>query len=67
MQQQSHSQFQAGDVVQLKSGGPPMTVERIESDGSLTCQWFVDKRLVQDVFRPIVLAKYNQSVQRAPI
>ena len=33
------SQFNAGDTVRLKSGGPTMTV--IEKSGSeCTCQWF---------------------------
>ena len=34
------SEFKAGDVVQLKSGGPNMTVERINDDRSLWCVWF---------------------------
>jgi uncharacterized protein YodC (DUF2158 family) len=32
--------FQVGDVVQLKSGGPSMTVYEVSRDGSLFCQWF---------------------------
>jgi uncharacterized protein YodC (DUF2158 family) len=28
-----------GDVVRLKSGGPPMTVTRLESSAA-TCEWF---------------------------
>jgi uncharacterized protein YodC (DUF2158 family) len=40
--------FQRGDVVQLKSGGPKMTVERIGSSAdsnSLLCLWFEDDKL----------------------
>lgn len=32
--------FQPGDVVQLKSGGPLMTVSKIDSDGDVYCTWF---------------------------
>jgi uncharacterized protein YodC (DUF2158 family) len=32
--------FQPGDLVQLKSGGPIMTVERISPDGSVLAVWF---------------------------
>lgn len=31
--------FVPGDVVELKSGGPWMTVKRV-TDGSATCTWF---------------------------
>jgi uncharacterized protein YodC (DUF2158 family) len=32
--------IQPGDVVQLKSGGPKMTVQELQKDGSAWCQWF---------------------------
>ncbi len=32
--------FKIGDVVQLKSGGPLMTVSYIGEKGNLTCYWF---------------------------
>ena len=32
--------FKRGDVVYLKSGGPPMTVVDIISDNVVECQWF---------------------------
>jgi uncharacterized protein YodC (DUF2158 family) len=32
-----------GDVVRLKSGSPPLTVDAIEDDRA-TCVWFVDKQ-----------------------
>jgi uncharacterized protein YodC (DUF2158 family) len=35
--------FKIGDTVQLKSGGPKMTIESIQDDGSYWCVWFVDK------------------------
>lgn len=32
--------FSAGDVVQLKSGGPRMTILWIDDNGNATCSWF---------------------------
>ena len=33
--------LKAGDVVQLKSGGPKMTIDWIDSDtATTTCTWF---------------------------
>jgi uncharacterized protein YodC (DUF2158 family) len=32
--------FKVGDVVQLKSGGPAMTVSRVYESGIVTAQWF---------------------------
>lgn len=34
--------FLVGDAVQLKSGGPVMTVESVDEEG-LNCVWFVDE------------------------
>jgi uncharacterized protein YodC (DUF2158 family) len=37
----SHATFQQGDVVQLKSGGPSMTVRPVVGSPDLFfCQWF---------------------------
>ncbi len=49
--------WQRGDVVQLKSGGPHMTVQEIDDDGDVECQWFVDKDLKFGVFPPESLQK----------
>jgi len=42
------AEIKAGDVVQLKSGGPEMTVNFVENDGGgevAACSWFIkDKR-----------------------
>ena len=35
--------WKPGDVVQLKSGGPKMTVESINEDGSCDCVWIDEK------------------------
>jgi len=41
----SNQEFRTGDTVQLKSGGPKMTVEGIISDYDVRCQWFAGKKL----------------------
>lgn len=36
-------EFKEGDVVELKSGGPKMTIKTIyDDDGSIHCQWFAE-------------------------
>jgi uncharacterized protein YodC (DUF2158 family) len=51
--------LQVGDTVQLKSGGPKMTIERIdkkfESDttNSAFCSWFDDKNKPQKSYFPL--------------
>lgn len=34
------AEFKKGDVVELKSGGPTMTVTYLNQNGSVQCQWF---------------------------
>jgi uncharacterized protein YodC (DUF2158 family) len=34
------AEFKVGDTVELKSGGPVMTVTGINDSGSLRCAWF---------------------------
>lgn len=52
----AEQQFQAGDVVRLKSGGPKMTVVHYGKYGygdeySYKCKWFDEKnKLVEDTF-----------------
>ena len=40
----SDGPFKVGDIVELKSGGPPMTVTRLSTNmvgfTEITCQWF---------------------------
>jgi uncharacterized protein YodC (DUF2158 family) len=49
--------FKTGDVVQLKSGGPKMTVDcRIpDSTDKLICKWFEGKEVRTEVFREDML------------
>ena len=61
-------EFGPVDIVQLKSGGPPMTVERIGNDPrtqeeTVFCTWF-DKvgnrqELRREGFIPVLLEKYE--------
>ena len=47
-------QFNVGDIVRLKSGGPDMTVEEeLTYQGiSYRCQWFAGKKLESGIFPP---------------
>lgn len=62
--------FEAGDVVQLKSGGPVMTVEQVGKGGmtgedTVWCVWFekVGNRQTRQeaTFRPTSLEKSSTS------
>ncbi len=62
-------EFQPGDVVQLKSGGPLMTIEKLgnTNDGSAAV-WVVwiekvgSKQVVgREIFAPVLLEKYEPS------
>lgn len=46
--------FNAGDTVQLKSGGEIMTIEEID-DNSATCVWFDNKKVERHTFLLITL------------
>lgn len=43
-------QWKAGDVVQLRSGGPIMTVNYADSDGSVSCVWMRGNKLQKETF-----------------
>lgn len=45
------SNFNAGDLVQLLSGGPTMTVQEVFST-KLRCHWFSGKKLESGLFAP---------------
>lgn len=69
-------EFAIGDVVQLKSGGPKMTVHRIiggsdldvlasafrgADKGDIECKWFDSGRIESAHFKPQMLALAEQS------
>jgi uncharacterized protein YodC (DUF2158 family) len=52
------AEFRVGDIVQLKSGGPKMTVAESNPSnvkGRLLCQWFAGSKL--EGSRPVILGK----------
>ena len=57
--------FKIGDVVILKSGGPPMTVHNLGDyspmgpNPGVMCVWFDNSKKVEDVFHPSTLELYE--------
>jgi uncharacterized protein YodC (DUF2158 family) len=56
--------FKPGDLVKLKSGGPVMTVERVEDEGGgrmfVFCTWFDQKNVrMKEHFNPETLDPWN--------
>jgi uncharacterized protein YodC (DUF2158 family) len=45
------AEWNSGDVVELKSGGPKMTIQTVVG-GVVHCQWFVDAELKKGAFDP---------------
>ena len=50
--------FKPGDVVQMKSGGPQMTVELITED-KVHCSWFDKNTLCEKDFNEKLLCIYE--------
>ncbi len=48
--------FSSGDIVVLKSGGPPMTVETVENDW-VEVVWFINNDLKRGSFSSATLRK----------
>ena len=51
----SNQALKIGDTVELKSGGPPMTItkyDKYDGIGYFTCQWFAGEKLEEDLFTP---------------
>ncbi|AIX48844.1 hypothetical protein PSNIH1_00500 [Pantoea sp. PSNIH1] len=52
--------FNSGDIVQLKSGGPEMTVKSYAvHHEAFQCQWFAGKKLEQGYFAEESLTKVD--------
>ena len=49
--------FEIGDVVQLRSGGPKMTVHSLVSDCDVVCQWFEGNEVHEESFPREALRK----------
>jgi uncharacterized protein YodC (DUF2158 family) len=56
--------FKVGDVVQLNSGGPPMTVTASNRDG-IDCAWFEGRQTKSGWFRPGTLRRVSSEPQQA--
>jgi uncharacterized protein YodC (DUF2158 family) len=52
--------FEIGDVVQLRSGGPKMTVNSLVSNGDVVCQWFECDDVHEENFPKEALKKVEQ-------
>ena len=58
-------EFEIGEVVKLKSGGPLMTVQSMGDysptgpNPGVICVWFDQLKKVEDVFDPRVLEPYS--------
>jgi uncharacterized protein YodC (DUF2158 family) len=59
------TEFQPGDIVQLKSGGPRMTVEHFDpgSGNEYECQWFDGGALQSGFFPAASLVKIENNTQ----
>jgi uncharacterized protein YodC (DUF2158 family) len=54
-------EFKIGDIVELKSGGPKMTVTgATTSDKEIGCKWFAGGKLNYEFFPPDSLEKVKE-------
>lgn len=62
------SEFQEGDVVYLKSGGPAMTITELTEEDESFCEWF-DKNLElqSGSFKNTTLTKDNPNPRAKPV
>lgn len=51
--------FKLGEIVQLKSGGPAMTVSEEPVSGSYWCEWFKGASKERALFKVHTLTKYE--------
>lgn len=56
--------FSIGDTVQLKSGGPVMTIEsfKLPDESVAVCTWFKDKERKVDNFPIEILRKFRYGI-----
>ena len=57
--------FDLGDVVQLKSGGPMMTVTSLTDNKWVNCRWFFGEKLESGCFPPQALDKEDNGEDEA--
>ena len=51
--------FKPGDIVQLKSGGPKMTVQDVRPQ-TIHCQWFAGSKLEDGHFNKESIIKFKE-------
>jgi len=53
--------FKNGDVVQLKSGSPTMTIDTALTSGTVRCKWFAGNDVKVEDFHEesLILAEFN--------
>ncbi len=56
-----------GDAVQLKSGGPKMTIKRTDGPmgGNIVCQWFAGSKLQEGHFNADSIEPYKDKDKNA--
>jgi uncharacterized protein YodC (DUF2158 family) len=61
------AKFKSGDAVQLKSGGPKMTVTRPTDykQGHYECKWFAGSKLNEGTFAEDELQPYQEEKKKA--
>jgi uncharacterized protein YodC (DUF2158 family) len=59
---ESKQKFRPGDIVQLKSGGPIMTVDT-EEKSEIGCLWFAESELRNGRFSPTSLKLAESTLQ----
>lgn len=58
--------WKIGDVVQLKSGGPPMTVRGYEKGTDVICQWIDGKKPYTERYHEDQLQTYDDNITTGP-
>jgi uncharacterized protein YodC (DUF2158 family) len=61
--------FQSGNAVQLKSGGPKMTISRKNPfhPGHYDCKWFAGSKLNEGLFAEDELQPYEDGAERRQV
>ncbi|HZN47679.1 MAG TPA: DUF2158 domain-containing protein [Ramlibacter sp.] len=59
-------EFEAGDIVRLKSGGPPMVVRSVGGDTAY-CQWYAGVDLHQGTFLFTSLRDIGSEMRAGPV
>lgn len=55
--------YKVGDLVRLKSGGPKMTVNSINSVW-IDCAWFTGSKANRENFKPEALERYKEEEEK---